>query len=93
MNQSDNVKDTSENLLIQIIEYINKAEPDDEEREHRLKELACSLVTATIDFNKDIDEIMQDINDTCLDIRNISMAGVLRFKSGDESRVKKIFRH
>ncbi len=60
MNKSNNIKDTAENLLIQIIEYINKAEPDDEERDHRLKELACSLITATIDFSKDIDEIMHD---------------------------------
>lgn len=92
MNQSNNVKDTSEKLLIQIIEYINKAEPDDEEREYRLKELACSLVTSIIDFDKDIDEILKDINETCLDIRNISMAGAYRYKSGDATNVKKIFR-
>jgi len=92
MSNSDNVKDTADNLLIQIIEYVNKAEPDDEEREHRMKELACSLVTSTIDFNKDIDDILKDINDVCLDIRNISMAGAFRYKSGDMTNVKKIFR-
>ncbi len=92
MSNSDNVKETAEKLLIQIVEYVNKAEPDDEEREHRLKELACSLVTSTIDFEKDIDEILKDINDACLDIRNISMAGALRYKSGDETNVKRIWR-
>lgn len=92
MNNSDNTKDIAENLLIQIIEYINKAEPDDEEIENRTKELACSLVTSIIDFEKDIDEILMDINDVCLDIRNISMAGAMRYKSGDKTNVKKIWR-
>ena len=92
MNKSDDVKETAENLLIQILEYLNKAEPDDEEIEHRKKELACSIVTSIIDFEKDIDEILKDINDVCLDIRNISMAGAMRYKSGDMTNVKKIFR-
>ena len=92
MSENNNVKETAENLLIQIIEYVNKAEPDDEEREHRFKELACSLVTSTIDFLKDRDEILNDINDVCLDIRNISIAGALRFMSGDMTNVKKIYR-
>ena len=92
MSENYNVKETAENMLIQIIEYLNKAEPDDEEKDERLKELACSLVTSTIDFNKELDEILKDINDTCLDIRDISMAGALRFKSGDMTNVKMIFR-
>lgn len=92
MRKNNNVKETAENMLIQIIEYLNKAEPDDEEKDERLKELACSLVTSTIDFNKELDEILKDINDTCLDIRDISMAGALRFKSGDMTNVKMIFR-
>jgi hypothetical protein len=90
-NNSANVKETAENLLIQIVEYLNKAEPDDEERDHRLKELACSLITSTIDFNKNIDDILKDINDICLDIRNLSMAGAFRYKSGDETNVKRIW--
>ena len=92
MSENNNVKETAENLLMQIIEYVNKAEPDDEEIEHRFKELACSLVTSIVDFSKNEDEILKDINDICLDIRNISMAGALRYLNGDMTNVKKIFR-
>ena len=88
----NNVKETAENLLIQIIEYVNKAEPDEKERNNRFKELACSLVSSTIDFSKDKNEILKDINDVCLDIRNISSAGAIRYMLGDETNVKKIWR-
>ena len=90
----NNVKETAENLLIQIIEYVNKAEPDDEEREHRIKELACSLVTSLVDFGSDKDriDILNQINEICLDIRNISFGGALRYLDGDMKNVKMIWR-
>ena len=90
----NNVKETAESLLIQIIEYLNKAEPNDEEREHRFKELACSLVTLCVEFGSDKDrvDILNQINEICHDIRDISMAGALRFLDGDMTNLKMIWR-
>ena len=88
----NNVKETAENLLIQIIEYVNKAEPDDKERKHRFKELASSLVTLLVDFDKTDTEIICNINTICLEIRDMSKAGALRYKHGDMTNVKKIWR-
>lgn len=91
MTESEKVKDTAENLLIKIVEYLDSAEPDDEERNNRLSELATSLITAMLDFDKDFDDLVKDINDICNDCRTMALAGAFRYKHGDESRVKKIF--
>ena len=90
MTESEKVKDTAENLLIKIVEYLDSAEPDDEERNHRLSELATSLITAMLDFDKDFDDLVKDINDICNDCRTMALVGAYRYKHGDESRVKKI---
>lgn len=91
MTESEKVKDRAENLLIKIIEYLDSAEPDDEERNNRFGELATSLITATLNFDKDFDDLVKDINDICNDCRIMALAGAFRYKHGDESRVKKIF--
>lgn len=91
MTESEKVKDTAENLLIKIVEYLDSAEPDDEERNNRFSELATSLITAMLDFDKDFDDLVKDINDICNDCRTMALAGAFRYKHGDESRVKKIF--
>lgn len=90
MTESEKVKDTAENLLIKIVEYLDSAESDDEERNHRFSELATSLITATLDFDKDFDDLVKDINDICNDCRTMALVGAYRYKHGDESRVKKI---
>ena len=89
---SDEVKKTSEEMLVQIVEYISKTGLNGKDEEILLRELACSLITSSIDFEKNEMELMCDLNQICHDIRDICLAGVLRFKSGDESRVKKIWR-
>lgn len=89
---SDEVKKTSEEMLVQIVKYISKTGLNEKEKNQLLRELACSLITASIDFEKNEMELMCDLNQVCHDLRDICIAGMLRFKSGDESRVKKIWR-
>ena len=92
MNKEETVKDTSEKLLMQVVEYIAKTGIDKEKERELLIELACSLVTASVDMSKNMDSIFHDINETCLEMRNICFAGTFRFKAGDETRVKRIWR-
>lgn len=86
---SNKVKETAEELTIKIIDFIFKTEPDEEEQRHRLLELACSLITATVDLDQDSDHVLQDIFQACEDVKYITTAGVIKYKCGDESRVKK----
>lgn len=88
---SDEVKKTSEEMLVQIVEYIFKTGLNEKDKEKLLRELACSLITASIDFEQDETELIVELNQTCLDVRNICIGGIMRYKSGDESRVKKIW--
>ena len=94
MNKSKkDVKETSEKLLIQIIEYITKCNLEEKEEKELLREMACSLITASIDIDKSIKELAVEIDQTCHDVRDICFVGLARFKSGDESNAKRIWRN
>lgn len=86
---NDKVKETAEELLIKIIDFIFETEPDKEEQRHRLLELACSLIMATIDLDQDSDHVLQDIFQACEDVKCLTTAGAIKYKCGDESIVKK----
>ena len=86
---SNKVKETAEELTIKIIDFIVKTEPDEVEQRHRLLELACSLVMATVDLDQDTDHVLQDIFQACEDVKYLTATGAIKYKSGDESRVKK----
>lgn len=89
---SDEVKKTSEEMLVKIVEYISKTGLKAKDEEELLRELACSLITSSIDIDQKETELIVELNQICLDIRNICIGGVLKYKSGDETRVKKIWR-
>ncbi len=82
-------KETAEELVIKIIDFIIETEPDEVEQKHRLLELACSLITATVDMDQDTDNVLKDIFRACEDVKYLTTAGAFRYKSGDESRIKK----
>ena len=86
---NDKVKETSEELLIKIINFIFESEAEDLEKEHLLLELATSLVAATIDIDKDMGDIYVDIAQATNDIACMAISGIDKYKSGDISRVKK----
>lgn len=86
---NDKVKETAEELTIKIIDFIFKTEPDEEEQRHRLLELTCSLIMATIDLDQDTDHVLQDIFSSCEDVKYLTTAGAIKYKCGDESIVKK----
>ena len=86
---NDKVKDTAEELMIKIIDFIIETEPDEVEQKHRLLELACSLIMATVDVDQDTDHVLQDIFQACEDVKYLTTAGAIKYKCGDESRVKK----
>lgn len=86
---NDKVKETSEELLIKIINFIVESEGEEVEKNDLLLELATSLVTATIDIDKDMGDIYCDIAQATNDIASMAISGIDKYKSGDESRVKK----
>lgn len=86
---NDKVKETSEELLIKIINFIVESEADEVEMNDLLLELATSLVTATIDIDKDMGDIYVDIAQATNDIASMAISGIDKYKSGDTSRVKK----
>ena len=88
MNEKE-VKRNADEMALKIFEYINSAIPDREKRDRMLIELATSFVTVTIDVNSD--DYIRDINNKCNDIKMISLGGILRYKSGDTSKVMKAF--
>ena len=86
---NDKIKETSEELLIKIINFIVESEADELEMNNLLIELATSLVTATIDFDKDMKDICDDITQATHDIAYMAASGIEAYKSGDTSSVKK----
>ena len=85
------VKENAEQMEIKIIEYLHHACESDEEMRERLLELATSYVTASLDWDKPVTEIIKDIDGICKDIRDLAIFGAIRYKSGNEENVKKIF--
>ena len=86
---NDKVKETAEELVIKIIDFIVETEPDEVEQKHRLLELACSLIMTTVDVDQDTDHVLKDIFQACEDVKYLTTAGAIKYKCGDESRVKK----
>lgn len=86
---NDKVKETAEELTIKIIDFIVETEPNEVEQRHRLLELACSIIMATVDVNQDIDHVLKDIFQACEDVKHLTATGAIKYKCGDESRVKK----
>ncbi len=83
----EEIKIKADKMACEIFEFLESSEPDEEERNKRFIELACSFVTATLDF--DSDNIINDISDCCKDIMKISVAGAMRYKMGNKDRVIK----
>lgn len=88
---SNKVKETSEELLIIIINFILESEADESEINDLFIELATSLVAATIDFDKDMKDICDDITQATYDIAYMAEIGIKKYKDGDTSNVKKIW--
>ena len=86
---SNKVKETAEELMIKIIDFIFETEPDEVEQNHRLLELASSLIMTTVDVNQDTDHVLKDIFHACEDVKYLITAEAIKYKSGDELRVKK----
>ena len=83
----EEIKKNADDMACKIFEFLELSEKDEEERNKRFIELACSFVTATLDVESD--NILDDINKCCDSIRKISLAGVLRYKMGNKERVLK----
>lgn len=86
---NNKIKETSEELLIKIINFIFESEAEESERNHLLLELATSLVTTTIDIDRDMEDICVDIAQATHDIAYMAVKGIEAYKSGDTSREKK----
>lgn len=86
---NDKIKETSEELLIKIINFIFESEADESEINDLFIELATSLVAATIDFDKDMKDICDDITQATHDIAYMAEIGIKKYKDGDTSNVKK----
>lgn len=80
---NNKVKETSEELLIKIINFIFESEADELKQNHLLLELAASLVITTIDTNKEIEDIRLDIENAIRDIYCMIMGGIGKYKAGD----------
>lgn len=91
MSKSDTVKAMADELASKIFEFIEESEPDENEKKHRFEELACSFITAMVDFYDDKSEIeiAKEINEICLGVRNMAIVGAIKVKRGDEKRVIK----
>lgn len=85
--EKEEIKIKADKMACDIFEFLSSSEPDEEERNERFIELACSFVTATLDF--DSDNILNDISDRCKDIMKMSVVGVMKYKMGDKDRVLK----
>lgn len=89
---SNKVKETSEELLIIIINFILESEADESEINDLFIELATSLVAATIDFDKDMKDICDDITQATHDIAYMAEIGIKKIKDGDTSNLKKTWK-
>lgn len=88
--EEQKIKDTAENMLIKIIQYLNAACKSQEELNQRCSELSASLISCQADWNKDTAEIIKDLNALGKDITIMAIGGAVRYKVGDISNIKHI---
>lgn len=72
-------------MTCKIFEYICAIEPDEEKRVQLLQEEAASFVTASVDIYGD--NVFNQVDSALNNIRKMSIGGIIRFRSKDESRV------
>lgn len=85
------IKENAEQMAIQVIQYLHEACKTNEEYKQRCLELSSSFVTATVDWDKDVDEICKSIINDSQDVRMMALGGAIRYKTGDDTNVKKIY--
>lgn len=88
--EEQKIKETAEDMLIKIIQYLNAACKSQEELSHRCSELSASLISCQADWNKGTDEIVKDLNALGKDITMMAIGGAIRYKMGDTSNSKNI---
>jgi hypothetical protein len=76
------IKKNIDEMSAKIFDYINAAEPDPEEREHRYVEIACAFIGASLDYSKSMEDIATDIEDCLGHMDWLLLINADRFKSG-----------
>ena len=85
MNNKNEVKKNVDEMACKIFEYIKTAEPDQKTRDELFIEIATSFITASL--NVQSETLLKDLEEACKDCFKIGMVGLLRYKSGNKSRV------
>ena len=82
------VKNTAEDLLIKIIEYVNTCDIPGVEKSEIALEMACSLITTTVDIDDDIAAITSDVNNKFENLRCVALNELIKYKSSNCENVK-----
>lgn len=85
----EEVKETAEDLLINIIDYIQITDIPDKEKCEIYVELACSLLTVIVDTNQSKEEIVDDIMEELNHMGVMCIGALLDYKNGNLTNVKK----
>lgn len=87
-NDKLEVKNTAEDLLIKIIEYVNTCDIPGVEKSELALEMACSLITTTVDIDDDIAAITSDVNSKFENLRCMALNEIIKYKSGNCENIK-----
>jgi len=88
----EEVKNTAEDLLIKVLDYINASDIPGEEKTEIALEMACTLLTVTVDTNDDIVAIVSDIETKFENLKNMAICGMIEYKQGYRDNVKHDFK-
>ena len=82
--KKDEVKDKAEEMIYQVLKYINASGLSQNEQNELKVELGASFVTCAIDFDfEDKAKTLSDLIDTLDDFRTIAVAGTLSVLAGE----------
>lgn len=88
----EQVKSTAEDLLVKVLDYINASDIPGNEKIEIALEMACTLVTVTIDVDDDIVAIASDIDSKFNNLSAMALAGLINYKNGNRDNVKHDFK-
>lgn len=83
----DEAKKKSDEVAAYAAQILHDNFKDEEELRHRYLELATSFLTVSINVDKDLKDINDDIKESLQEIYQMALGGIIRYKSGDEGNV------
>ena len=88
---AEEAKKKAEEIICQGVEILHNNIKDEKALNERYLELATSFLTLSLNPEKDLDDLNDDIKSACKDIYEMALGGIIRYKTGDHSKVVKRF--